>query len=117
MIGERIYQQCVAFEDAWIEEQESPKIESYLSELTDPEKSDLLQELLYIDLSYRVQQKTNPTYDEYCQRFPEYSDLVSRVFRDSPDTHNEEDVRTALSLSPATEEEDVASNIGVFNRE
>ncbi len=79
---QRIDTICQRFEDVW-KEGRRPKIESCLTNLTEPEYSALLRELLGLDLAYRRRHGHQPTTAEYEQRFPEHVDLVREVFADA----------------------------------
>jgi serine/threonine protein kinase/formylglycine-generating enzyme required for sulfatase activity len=70
---------CDLFEDAWLAGQR-PCVKEYLGETPEPERSALFRELLKLDLHYRRQQRETPTETEYCQPFPEYTDLIHAVF-------------------------------------
>jgi hypothetical protein len=51
-ILERIDQICDAFEEAWKQGQR-PRIEEYLGTTQEPERSQLLRELLQVEVDYR----------------------------------------------------------------
>jgi len=69
---------CDRFELAW-QAGLRPRIEDYLDETPDPERSLLLQGLLVLDLAYRRRQGEQPAAEEYVTRFPESVDLVTAV--------------------------------------
>jgi serine/threonine protein kinase len=71
---------CDRFEAAWLVGQR-PGVQEYLGEASEPQRADLFRELLKLDLHYRRQQRETPTEAEYCQDFPEYTDLIQAVFR------------------------------------
>ena len=76
---ERIDRACLEFEAAWKEGQ-TPRIEDHLGEAQGAERSQLLRELLLLELDYRGRSAEQPTPDEYQARFPGDSQLVSDVF-------------------------------------
>lgn len=78
-VWQRIDSVCQRFEDAWREDLR-PKIESFLGNLGQPERSALLRELLGLDLAYWRRHGHRPAAVEYEQRFPEHVDLVRLVF-------------------------------------
>jgi WD40 repeat protein/tRNA A-37 threonylcarbamoyl transferase component Bud32 len=76
---ERIESVCLEFEAAW-KKGSNPRIEDYLGSAQGPERTELLRELLLLDLDYRTCSDRQPTPDEYQARFPLDSQLVSDVF-------------------------------------
>ena len=76
---ERIDRACLEFEGAWKAGQ-APRIEEYLGQAEGAERSQLLRELLLLELDYRSRSDERPTPDEYQARFPQDSQLVSDVF-------------------------------------
>jgi serine/threonine protein kinase len=78
---ERIDQLCDRYEDARLARQR-PRIDDYLREVPEAERSELFRELLKLDLHYRRQQRETPTEAEYCQYFPQYSDLIQAIFHE-----------------------------------
>lgn len=80
----RIDEACLAFEDAW-QSQEQPRIEEYLGDFDEPERTGLLRELLLLDVDYRSKAGQQPTPDDYHGRFPNDAKLVRDVFRRSLD--------------------------------
>ena len=78
----RIDQICLRFEAAW-RAGGHPPIEPYLAGVPEPERSALLQELLLLDVDYRLRGGQTPRSDEYRTAFPEQRDIVEDVFRQS----------------------------------
>jgi tetratricopeptide (TPR) repeat protein/tRNA A-37 threonylcarbamoyl transferase component Bud32 len=76
---ERIETACLEFEAAW-KKGSNPPIEEYLGSAQGPERTELLRELLLLELDYRNHSDEHPTPDEYQARFPQDSQLVSDVF-------------------------------------
>jgi len=76
---ERMERICTRFEDAWKAGQQ-PKLEAYLGNSPEPERSALLRELLVLDLSYRRRRGEQPSPHEYLRRFPKSRDLIETVF-------------------------------------
>jgi WD40 repeat protein len=65
----RIHAACNRFELAW-QAGQRPRIEDYLGELPEPERSALVRELAALDLDYRRRAGEDPRPDEYRARFP-----------------------------------------------
>jgi WD40 repeat protein len=65
----RINEVCNRFELAWRAGQR-PRIEDYLGDAAEPERSDLLRELVALEIDYRRQAGQEPALDEYRTRFP-----------------------------------------------
>ncbi|MCA9215774.1 MAG: protein kinase [Planctomycetales bacterium] len=75
---------CVEFENAW-QRGEEPCIESALAELSVPDRSIALPQLLLIELEYLQKAQVVPDVDDYLLRFPQDATLVRlamRVFED-----------------------------------
>jgi len=84
-ILERIEGVWLGFEDA-CKAGEEPRIEAYLGDRVDPDRSALLHELLRLDLTCRRLRGQRPTTREYEDRFPQDVALIrkSGTFRFSP---------------------------------
>jgi serine/threonine protein kinase/WD40 repeat protein len=65
----RINEVCNRFELAW-QAGQRPRIEDYLGDAAEPERSDLVRELVALDIDYRRQAGEHPSEDEYRARFP-----------------------------------------------
>jgi serine/threonine protein kinase len=78
---ERIDQLCDRYESARLAGHQ-PRMDDYLREVPESERAVLFRELLKLDLHYRRQQKETPTEAEYCQPFPEYSNLIHAIFHE-----------------------------------
>ena len=70
------------FEAAW-RAGGHPPIEPYLAGVPEPERSALLQELLLLDVDYRLRGGQTPRSDEYRTAFPAQRHIVEDVFRQS----------------------------------
>jgi serine/threonine protein kinase/tetratricopeptide (TPR) repeat protein len=88
---------CDRFEAAWLAGQR-PCVKEYLGEVSEPERPDLFRELLKLDLHYRRQQRETPTEAEYCQLFPEYTDLIHVAFRGEATTKESRSAEAHSSL-------------------
>jgi serine/threonine-protein kinase len=75
----RIEEICSRFEAAWNEGQR-PRIEDYFAEVAESERSELLPELLALDLEYRRKAGEGPALAEYLGRFPGQDELVRASF-------------------------------------
>jgi WD40 repeat protein/tRNA A-37 threonylcarbamoyl transferase component Bud32 len=69
-LARRVDEVCDRFEIAWREGRQ-PRIEDYLGDATEPERSALLRELLLLDIHYRRQRGETPQVEDYGPRFPE----------------------------------------------
>lgn len=56
-----------------------PRIEDYLGETPEPDRSALLKELLLLELECRLRGDSKPAVESYQKRFPDHSDLVIEV--------------------------------------
>jgi eukaryotic-like serine/threonine-protein kinase len=72
---------CDRFEDAWIADKR-PRIQDYLGDTAEPERSALLDELLKLDLAYRRKNHETPILEDYQPLFPEQADLIRAVFQE-----------------------------------
>jgi hypothetical protein len=70
---------CDRFEEAWIAGQ-APRVEDFLEGAAEPERPQLLRELLRLELAYRRRRGESPTPDGYRQRFPGYADRIDALF-------------------------------------
>lgn len=66
---------CDRFEAEW-KSGAPPRIEEYAEQLPSDTDGTLLQELLKLDIRYRLQRGQSPTADEYTKRFPEHDALI-----------------------------------------
>jgi serine/threonine protein kinase len=71
---------CTRFEAAW-QAGARPALEDYLGDTPEPVRSVLLQELLLLELTYRVRAGERPIPDEYRPRFPGLADWLPALFR------------------------------------
>jgi serine/threonine protein kinase len=82
--GTETWIDCIAtrFDEAW-SRGERPRIEGFLAGVDGPRRcSQLLEELLRIELEYRRKAGEAPAAGEYERRFPEYSAAIREVFAD-----------------------------------
>ncbi len=68
---------CDQFESAW-QSAERPAIEDYLTHCTAPRRPELFRSLLDLDVDYRRRAGESPSIEEYCDRFPEYDQIIHR---------------------------------------
>lgn len=80
-VQQRIDRQCVAFEDAWTVGT-PPAIESFLLKLPEAEQTELLRELLLIELAYRRRRGEQPKAEEYEARFSSGSKVIAEAFQE-----------------------------------
>jgi serine/threonine-protein kinase len=82
---ERVDQVCDRFEAAWVaagSTGQRPRIEEYLGDTTEPERSELLRELLALELAYRRDGDEKPTLQEYQLRFSAHPEVVNAAFNE-----------------------------------
>ncbi len=72
---------CDRFERAW-QSGRRPHLEHYLLRAAQPVTSELLRELLALELDYRSRCGEKPAPQEYHRRFPEHTALIDAVFND-----------------------------------
>jgi hypothetical protein len=80
---QRVDDVCDRFEAAWTaagSAGQRPRIENYLGKTPEPERSELLREMLALELAYRPDQGKKPTLQEYQARFPGHASVVSAAF-------------------------------------
>jgi serine/threonine-protein kinase len=70
---------CDRFEDAW-QAARRPRIEQYLANTPEPRRSELLCELLLLDIEYRAKLGESPSAAEYKARFPHDGKLIDEAF-------------------------------------
>jgi serine/threonine protein kinase/formylglycine-generating enzyme required for sulfatase activity len=70
---------CVRFEKAW-QAGQRPRVEEFLGDISEPERSELLRELLGLELDYRRRASETLDSEEFRQRFPEHVELVCALF-------------------------------------
>lgn len=78
---QRIDKVCMAFEDVW-KAGESPQIEQFLGDTIEPERSQLLKELLRLELEYLQQRGEALSLEQYQARFPEHPRQIAIVFQE-----------------------------------
>jgi serine/threonine-protein kinase len=74
---------CDQFESAWTRHQPRPRIETYLGTTAGAERSELLQELLALEVDLRRARGEQPTFEEYEQRFPDHVGRIQAVLFDA----------------------------------
>jgi aminoglycoside phosphotransferase (APT) family kinase protein len=75
----RIDQVCDRFEADW-KAGRKPRIEAYLTGLTEADRSEVLRELLHLDMAYRSKNGELVFADDYEKRFPELTDRIKEAF-------------------------------------
>ncbi len=78
-LTQRIDIMCRRFERAWSEEH--PEIDSFLSEVEEPERTLFFQGLVALELELRLRSGEWPTLAEYQVRYPDKVDLLDTLFR------------------------------------
>jgi hypothetical protein len=75
---ERIDRICDRFQAAWPGPR--PRIEDFLADTTEPERSRLLTRLLAVELEHRCAGGENPTPEDYRARFPDHGEVIRSLF-------------------------------------
>jgi Flp pilus assembly protein TadD/tRNA A-37 threonylcarbamoyl transferase component Bud32 len=89
---------CDRFEAAW-REGRRPRIEDFLGEVAERERTELLRLLLGVELELRRGAGEDPTPDEYWTRFPEHLRVITEAFAEPRSRSGAE--RTVLKTSAA----------------
>ena len=79
----RLDEVCNRFEARWKAGQQ-PQIEDYLDAGRQSQRSELLRELLLLDIEYRTEDGRHPSAAEYKSRFPQHAELIDDAFRKFP---------------------------------
>jgi pSer/pThr/pTyr-binding forkhead associated (FHA) protein len=78
---ERVREALAHFEGEWAAaDRPRPLLEDYVSAASGPERTDLLRELLAVELAFRTRAGETPRVEEYQGRFPGHADLIGAVF-------------------------------------
>ncbi len=80
---------CSRFDREWTESSTPPELESYLFELDDDQRRELLKQLLPIDVKHRRQRSMECDASCYLARFPQFADTINAIVSSSiemPDT-------------------------------
>lgn len=80
---ERINRVCIEFEAGW-KRGERPRIEDSLGDATGQERSELLRELILLDIDYRRKRGEKPRPEEYENRFPDCTPLIMGTASTAP---------------------------------
>ena len=76
---QRIDDACDRFESAW-RGGGQPELESFLAGFVGPARTQLLRDLLALELDLRLEQGDVPDDHAYRQRFPGHDDVIDAVF-------------------------------------
>jgi serine/threonine protein kinase len=89
-LKQRIDEACDCFEAAWRARQQ-PRIEEYLTQASETERSELLGQLLPLEIELRWADGEHPTTGEYEGRFPKHLDVIQTAFKndESIQSHGE----------------------------
>jgi serine/threonine protein kinase/WD40 repeat protein len=74
-----IDQVCDRFEAAW-KEGRRPRLEEFLGDAPEPERTALLSELVAVELAYRRRAAESPALQEYLERFPDRAESLRGLF-------------------------------------
>jgi serine/threonine protein kinase len=81
-VAQRVDQSCDRFEAEWRAGQR-PRIEAYLTKVSEAERPDFVRQLLALEIELRRENGENPTADEYATCFPQYLELIRAVFAEA----------------------------------
>src|SRR5215471_10772597 len=81
LLARRVEEVCKRFETARRAGQR-PRIEHYIADSDEPERSILLRELLALELEYNAKQGERQTPQDYEYLFPQHQELIRQAFRD-----------------------------------
>jgi serine/threonine protein kinase/formylglycine-generating enzyme required for sulfatase activity len=84
----RLDRVCDLFETAW-QKGERPRIEEFVSDLREPERTELLSSLLEVEIEFRSRTGESPTLGEYLGRFPHDAAVVKAAFAGADDLPSE----------------------------
>ena len=73
---------CLAFEDG-LKRGSAPPIDSYIKEAGEPVRSELLRQLLLLELDYRQRRGEVPDLQEYGRLYPHDTSVIEQAFRAS----------------------------------
>ncbi|MBN2473961.1 MAG: SUMF1/EgtB/PvdO family nonheme iron enzyme [Pirellulales bacterium] len=103
---EQIDRLCDRFETMW-KSGERPRIEAFLTDVSEQGRPVLLHDLLLLELDYRRRRGETPEPSEYQSRFADAGDLIEQVFAEATprgSTTETTDWRAAASGGPAAVE-------------
>jgi serine/threonine protein kinase/formylglycine-generating enzyme required for sulfatase activity len=112
---------CARFEEAW-RAGRRPRLEDYLQDLEEPERSALLHALLPLELAYRRRRNEPVTPGDYERRFPGDAELIRALCRDTvavsaelsaPAGTSPQPLDTGPKLVPALED-DIPPRLGRY---
>jgi len=100
-VEEQIDDLCVRFEQS-CKAGQIPQLEEYLLQVSDGVRGPLLQELLRIELHYRLLKGEKPTAEEYLRRFPDQETRIRAVLAAAapPDAAGPDEPQTTVHYQP-----------------
>ena len=96
---------CDEFESGWLKGDPQP-IENLISKCNQDDRLQLFEELLSLEIEYRIDANQNPNCDEYMDRFYQFRNIVLKVFE-----RIEGDGSTAYTIAGDTFQES-KNNVG-----
>ncbi len=76
---QKIDDACDRFESAWRDD-EHPELETFLEGFAGPARTQLLRDLLALELDLRIEQGEVPDRHAYLHRFPDHADVIDAAF-------------------------------------
>jgi serine/threonine protein kinase len=95
----RLDQICVRFEKAW-QAGQRPRLEEFLGDTPEPQRTELLRELLGLELDYRRRASETLDSEEFRQRFPEHVELVRALFAEEAGSGEAASSRESIDTGP-----------------
>ncbi len=76
---QQIDEACDRFESAWRDD-EHAELEAFIEEFAGPARTQLLRDLLALELDLRIEQGEVPDRHAYLRRFPDHADVIDAAF-------------------------------------
>src|SRR5262245_19610932 len=96
---ERLETVCAAFESAWKTGQR-PKLADSLMSTQASEQSDLVAELLAIDVYYRTKYGEQPVATDYLHQLPDFTSVINQHFGQNSDPPSNNSVSNVIPIVP-----------------
>jgi len=93
LLRDRIDAVCDRFEEL-LRDGKQPRIEDFLNETTEPDRSALLRELLVLEMAYRRRNAETPAMADYSPRFPGDTEVLCEVMARQTDADPDAFTRT-----------------------
>ena len=108
-MSENVNRLCDAFESAW-RSGRSPRIESYLGDAPESDRTELLVELLAVELELRLAGGESPMKEDYESRFPACTTLIVALLAQAETLRGQESQTTPNTMRRAGQRGSVAGH-------